>query len=156
MNHRHAEIIRRAKVGEKYASIAATIGLSNSHVSHIARRALGLRNAERARVRKSHRDCVAAATAWAHQLHAASGIDVIVRSRKAPTVALRNALMLALRNNGHSLQAIGKALGGMDHTTILHGVRKAQASPMLSAIASALADDDATALTRALAGRIAS
>lgn len=39
----------------------------------------------------------------------------------------RWALMWALRQHDWTLVAIGQALGGRDHTTVLHGIRQAEA-----------------------------
>jgi chromosomal replication initiator protein len=48
-------------------------------------------------------------------------------SRFTDLVRARWAVMLAMRARGVSMPRIGAALGGRDHTTILHGLKKATA-----------------------------
>lgn len=52
-------------------------------------------------------------------------VDAILGPARRRTVAAARslAMYLARRLTGHSLQAIGDACGGRDHTTVLHGVR---------------------------------
>lgn len=59
--------------------------------------------------------------------------EVIVgHGRSRRIVRIRHQIMYDLRFGLHlSLPEIGKALGGRDHTTILHGVRKIEASRAL-------------------------
>jgi chromosomal replication initiator protein len=46
-------------------------------------------------------------------------------SRYTELVRARWAVMLAMRERGVSTPRIGAALGGRDHTTVLHGLRRA-------------------------------
>lgn len=47
------------------------------------------------------------------------------KNRKAPVALARQVLMYLLYTDGaHSYPSIARILGGRDHTTILHGVRK--------------------------------
>lgn len=52
-------------------------------------------------------------------------VDAVLGPARRRTVAAARslAMYLARRLTGHSLQAIGDACGGRDHTTVLHGVR---------------------------------
>jgi len=53
-----------------------------------------------------------------------SPVDIIGCSRLRFISVLRQAFMAELYDSGrYSLPAIGRFLGGRDHTTILHGVR---------------------------------
>lgn len=52
--------------------------------------------------------------------------DIIGRSRKKYICVLRNEVMLLAQGEGYSLGQIGRALGGRDHTTILHGIKNAK------------------------------
>ena len=57
-----------------------------------------------------------------------SRIDVLSSRHFAPAVRARQIIMYRIRTETRrSLPQIGKFLGGRDHTTILHGVRKVQA-----------------------------
>lgn len=59
----------------------------------------------------------------------ASGVtrgQLLGSTRKAEVCEARFAAMVAMRNSHLSMPAIGKALGGRDHTTILHGLKRAQ------------------------------
>lgn len=47
--------------------------------------------------------------------------------RKRPLVRCRWAVMRALTEKGWSSPRIGRLLGGRDHTTILHGLKEADA-----------------------------
>lgn len=54
--------------------------------------------------------------------------DLVGRSRRFPVVRARQEAMWRLRTlRGLSLAQIGRMLGGRDHTTILHGVRRHEA-----------------------------
>lgn len=70
---------------------------------------------DRAEMRKIFQDTAAK--------HGLSEADLYVRDRRAPYVAARReAWALCYRNGrGHTYEAIA-ALGGWDHTTIMHGV----------------------------------
>lgn len=60
----------------------------------------------------------------AAKLHDVEPGVVIGPSRSRTVAAARSlAMYLARRLTGHSLQAIGAACGGRDHSTVLHGVR---------------------------------
>jgi chromosomal replication initiator protein len=53
--------------------------------------------------------------------------DLKGASRERPVVAARCvAMWLARRLSGKSLQQIGKYFGGRDHSTVLHGCRRAE------------------------------
>lgn len=57
-----------------------------------------------------------------------SGLEIISERRSAPVVRARQVAMWICKNTTrHSLPAIGRAMGGRDHTTILHGLRKIDA-----------------------------
>ena len=54
--------------------------------------------------------------------------DIMSSRRDAPTAAARQEVcFLARRLTPHSLPAIGRALGGRDHTTIMHAVNRVAA-----------------------------
>lgn len=60
----------------------------------------------------------------AAKLHDVEPAVMIGPSRRRTVAAARSlAMYLARRLTGHSLQAIGAACGGRDHSTVLHGVR---------------------------------
>lgn len=53
------------------------------------------------------------------------GVDVTNRCRTRPYVVPRQiAMYLARKLTGLSLPRIGRRMGGYDHTTVLHGIRK--------------------------------
>jgi chromosomal replication initiation ATPase DnaA len=50
---------------------------------------------------------------------------IMSSSRKVPICRARQIYMFVARDvTGRSLPAIGRAIGGLDHSTVLHGVRK--------------------------------
>lgn len=49
-----------------------------------------------------------------------STIEVFGAGRKQPLVVARRRIAKILRRRGYSLNAIGRVLGGRDHSTILH------------------------------------
>lgn len=53
--------------------------------------------------------------------------ELLGQDRFAGLVRARWAVMLAMRARGLSVMRIGAALGGRDHTTILHGLKKGAA-----------------------------
>jgi chromosomal replication initiator protein len=54
-------------------------------------------------------------------------VDVLVGDNRArPLSHARWAVMLALWNAGWSTMRIGRALGNRDHTTVMHGLKKAR------------------------------
>lgn len=54
--------------------------------------------------------------------------ELMSPSRMAPVVRARNAAFLvARRKTRKSLPQIGSMFGGKDHTTVLHGIRRAEA-----------------------------
>lgn len=60
-------------------------------------------------------------------------------SKKRLHVDARHVAMYLLRERGLSLPAAGRAMGGMDHTTVLHAIRRVQADPELRLRADSLA-----------------
>lgn len=63
--------------------------------------------------------------AWLHGLTTA---ELRSERRSKPVVIARQeAMWLAKRYTSYSLPRIGAAMGGRDHTTVLHGVRRHQA-----------------------------
>jgi chromosomal replication initiator protein len=52
--------------------------------------------------------------------------DFTGKGRRQYIVRPRQAIMLAARRRGKTLNQIGAALGGKDHTTILYGARRAE------------------------------
>ena len=53
-------------------------------------------------------------------------LGVLLGQRRGKDVArVRFAVMLVARDLNYSLPDIGRRLGGRDHTTVLHGVRRA-------------------------------
>lgn len=54
--------------------------------------------------------------------------DLTGDSRQFPLVRYRHVAMAAARSFGHSFPVIGRAFGGRDHTTVIHGVRKVEAN----------------------------
>lgn len=48
--------------------------------------------------------------------------DVLRKDRRRETVKARNACAHALKQRGNSFPAIGRILGGRDHSTIIHGI----------------------------------
>ena len=79
---------------------------------------------------------------------AASGVtkrQLLGKTRKAEVCRARFAVMLALRHGGMSLPKIGQELGGRDHSTVFHGIKRAEAmrhspkfAPLLNAVRSEL------------------
>lgn len=60
--------------------------------------------------------------------HNVSMIDLCSHRRFVKIVACRNEAMYRLRTEtAMSLPAIGRRLGGKDHTTVLHGIRRHEA-----------------------------
>jgi chromosomal replication initiator protein len=50
---------------------------------------------------------------------------ILSEGRSYPITRARHILMFVARDvTGRSLPAIGRAIGGLDHSTVLHGVRK--------------------------------
>lgn len=58
---------------------------------------------------------------------------VIGPKRRADLNAVRQAVMAEAHKQGFSLNQIGRALGGRDHTTVSHGIRvhRARAEPQI-------------------------
>jgi hypothetical protein len=57
--------------------------------------------------------------------HGVPPVDIMSARRAAPIVAARQEAMWRMRmETTMSTPAIGKRLGGRDHTTVIHGVRK--------------------------------
>lgn len=56
-------------------------------------------------------------------LHGFMPADLVGQCRKADVCRARQAAMSAAHDAGYSLKQIGNALGGRDHTTILHGIK---------------------------------
>lgn len=54
--------------------------------------------------------------------------EIVSKDRHAPIVKARDQAARELRARGLSLNEIGRALGGRDHKTILHSLRKGQAA----------------------------
>lgn len=68
-------------------------------------------------------------TAHIKAVEDAHGISLSVlrgRSRRADIARARHELMYRMRNAGMSLKEVGSFLGGRDHSTVIHGVRKIQ------------------------------
>lgn len=60
--------------------------------------------------------------------HGVSMIDICSHRRFVKIVACRNEAMYRMRHETTmSLPAIGRRLGGKDHTTVLHGIRRHEA-----------------------------
>ena len=51
---------------------------------------------------------------------------IVGHSRRRRHCQARNAVAYAVRERGWSLQEIGEALDGRDHTTIIYGLRQAE------------------------------
>ena len=63
-------------------------------------------------------------------------------SRIEPLVRARHACMLALRRQGLSFPAIARELGGMDHSAVINGCKRAELRELADAVfARALADE---------------
>lgn len=61
--------------------------------------------------------------------HKIGRVEILSRTRRTPIVAARHEAMWRMRaETTLSLPEIGKRLGGFDHTTVLHGVRKHEAA----------------------------
>lgn len=58
------------------------------------------------------------------QMAGLSQREVLSRSRKPNLVSVRGRIAIALRGQGMSYPAIGRALG-RDHSTVMHAIRKA-------------------------------
>lgn len=58
-------------------------------------------------------------------LGGASPASVMAGKRNKWAIRVRHTTMLALRRRGLSFPQIGAALGGMDHTTVINGCKKA-------------------------------
>lgn len=119
-----AEIIDRYVAGDNPKLLALQAGVSVHTIRgwvH-AHGAGGYRNA---RVRNAALD---AANAWCRKLEAA-GWPVRNRMRRRTLVYVRQALMLALRRERHSLPNIAAGLDLIDHTTVIYGVGEAEACP---------------------------
>jgi len=52
--------------------------------------------------------------------------SVVCANRKPRLARARWAVMLALRNEGWSTFRIGREIGNRDHTTVMHGLKKAR------------------------------
>lgn len=69
----------------------------------------------------------------AHIVHHAAKLTgysysaIIGSSRQAPIVRIRWAIMLAMRKRGLSTPQIGRMLGKRDHSTVMHGLERAEA-----------------------------
>jgi hypothetical protein len=59
--------------------------------------------------------------------HGLSVDDIIGRDRSIHVARARHVAMFKLRQIGLSTPVIGKMLGGRDHTTVLHGIRRVRA-----------------------------
>lgn len=69
-----------------------------------------------------------------------SSATIFSQRRNAEAVLPRQMVMaLAFELTGSSLPAIGRALGGKDHTTVLHGVRKM--APLIAQVRASLPPD---------------
>jgi chromosomal replication initiator protein len=64
---------------------------------------------------------IVAAIAARHSLTVA---DITGQCRRKPFVRARQEAYAALRAHGWSYPRIARAIGGRDHTTVMHGVRK--------------------------------
>lgn len=64
-----------------------------------------------------------------YQVSEATGVsvaDILGKRRFKHFVEARQAVMLAASKGGYSLTEIGHELGNRDHTTIMHGIRRAK------------------------------
>lgn len=130
----HAELLDRYVSGEPVAVLARDFGLSTGCIrSRIFKSGLAGK-----RLEKQREAAAEVAEAFVEIARDLWSVDVLERTRVAHVCEARQAVMLALHRDGHSLQNIAAALGLQDHTTVIHGVRKAKASPDLSAMASVL------------------
>lgn len=59
-------------------------------------------------------------------------------SRERTVVRARQCTMAILREHGASYPEIGDALGGRDHTTVMHGVKRCATDPVLIPLAESL------------------
>ena len=87
----------------------------------------GLDPSARAAPRRIWSAWPAAVIATAADEVCASVGEITGGSRYARLVRARWAVMLALREAGWSSARIGRALGGRHHTTVLHGLKRAEA-----------------------------
>lgn len=80
--------------------------------------------------------CQRDADALAAAVRDMTGLDITMRSRKAPVVMIRQAVIWLLTEHGHSLSHIAASgLGFADHTTAVHAHKKVRADPRLKVFA---------------------
>ena len=65
---------------------------------------------------------------------------IVGERRKSPLVMVRSAVCILARAAGYSFPQIGRALGGRDHATIIHCVRKYGKDPEVAAIVKNVAE----------------
>lgn len=129
---RTIEQIRAEKLRERYAAAnREAIRKRDEAVAEAARRADEYRQQQEARLRREAQDeamrPIRETRAIARRLCRVMGVtrrDVESESRAKRVVFCRQAIMYwAMRRTGISMVALGRLLGGRDHTTILHGVK---------------------------------
>lgn len=146
------DIIGRCIAGEPVDVLARESGYTIRNIR------VAISRSGRGGLRRSAMDeaCREVAEEWASELSAATGVDIMQRTRKAAVAKPRQALMLALHRDGHSLPAIAIALGMLDHTTVLHGVRVAERCPKLSLMAQLITEGQWEAIAELASARMAS
>jgi chromosomal replication initiation ATPase DnaA len=119
------EVLQRYLDGEPVLVLARETGLSPSVIRYRVHRAE--LSGERL-TRKSER-CALRAAELRHAAIRLVDIDILTPTRRPRVVLVRHAVMAILRAEGYSLPDIAVAVGLVCHTTVLHGLRRAEACP---------------------------
>lgn len=115
---------------EEVANVKAALGKMRGERDALVKKCMSLRSAvlddeSREKPTPTRRAIIAAVAEAANVT-----VDDMVSARRnrAATAARQIAMFLCKRMTPSSLPEIGKSLGGRDHTTVLHGVRKVAAA----------------------------
>lgn len=130
---RNARIVDAARAGASVPAIASAERLSETCVRNIINKGGGNGRVATTVTVRALIDTAARCTRF-------SVDQIIGKSRARPIVHVRHIVMHLATVAGHSSPVIGAALGGRDHTTVIHGLSAIRARMERDATLSALAN----------------
>ena len=124
----------KAEMSAHYAGVRARLGAAALQARAPVRRAVRERDFILVQLDPLDESPLALRSKWKQivtevcEKHKIGRVEILSRTRRYPVVHARHEAMWRMRNETTlSLPEIAKRLGGLDHTTVLHGIRRHEA-----------------------------